>query len=322
MDIPLDQIANSNKHEISSGTKNEVLKLLKPRNNYELIMKDFHNLFNLNNSDIPRKINTLLGIKFIDYFTLEERLNTVGYQGINFYEFVEKIDYYKTKNYVNNIYNFHKNGRNNKIQIYMKIFQLYFGSISVFKPLIAMNIYYKFKPSCILDFTMGWGGRMLAACKMNIDYIGIDQNTNLIKPYEEMIKIINNYSSTKINLIFKDCLEVDYSLLEYDMVFTSPPYYNKEVYSNQKVMTKDQWNEFYKSIIDRTFKNLKLGGYYCLNVPSEIYENVIISLLGVYHERIPLNIHKRRSSAADAKGVKNNNYNEFIYVWKKVLFIS
>jgi hypothetical protein len=300
------------KHEIChpSGTKNEVLKLLKPRNNYDLIMKDLNNLFNLNNSDIPRKINTLLGIKFIDYFTLEERLNTVGYQGINFYEFVEKIEYYKTKNYINNIYNFHKNGRNNKIQIYMKIFQLYFGSIAVFKPLIAMNIYYKFKPSCILDFTMGWGGRMLAAYKMNIDYIGIDQNTNLIKPYEEMVlKIINNYSSsTKINLLFKNCLEIDYSLLDYDMVFTSPPYYNKEVYSNQEVMTKDQWNEFYKSIIDRTYKNLKLGGHYCLNVPSEIYENVIILLLGECHEKIPLNIHKRR----------NNNYTEFIYVWKRV----
>jgi len=297
--------------------KSEICKLLKPRNNYELIMKDFHNLFNLNNSDIPRKINTLLGIKFIDYFTLEERLNTIGYQGINFYEFVEKIDYYKTKNYVNNIYNFHKNGRssaadakgisNNKIQIYMKIFQLYFGSIAVFKPLIAMNIYNKFKPSCILDFTMGWGGRMLGACKMDIDYIGIDRNINLIKPYEEMVKIIHNYSSSKINLIFKDCLEVDYSLLDYDMVFTSPPYYNKEVYSNQEVMTKDQWNEFYKSIIDRTFKNLKLGGYYCLNVPSEIYENVIILLLGEYHEKIPLSIRKR----------KNNNYSEFIYIWKK-----
>ena len=298
-------------------SKHEICQLLKPRNNYDLIMKDLNNLFNLNNSDIPRKINTLLGIKFIDYFTLEERLNTVGYQGINFYEFVEKINYYKTKNYVNNIYNFHKNGNNNKIQIYMKIFQLYFGSISVFKPLIAMNIYYKFKPSCILDFTMGWGGRMLAACKMNIDYIGIDQNTNLIKPYEEMLaamlqrpkvsKIINNYSSSKINLLFKNCLEVDYSLFDYDMVLTSPPYYNKEVYSNQEVMTKDQWNEFYKSIIDRTYKNLKLGGYYCLNVPSEVYENVIILLLGECHEKIPLNIHKRR----------NNNYTEFIYIWKK-----
>lgn len=298
-------------------SKHEICQLLKPRNNYDLIMKDLNNLFNLNNSDIPRKINTLLGIKFIDYFTLEERLNTVGYQGINFYEFVEKINYYKTKNYVNNIYNFHKNGNNNKIQIYMKIFQLYFGSISVFKPLIAMNIYYKFKPSCILDFTMGWGGRMLAACKMNIDYIGIDQNTNLIKPYEEMLaamlqrpkvsKIINNYSSSKINLLFKNCLEVDYSLFDYDMVLTSPPYYNKEVYSNQEVMTKDQWNEFYKSIIDRTYKNLKLGGYYCLNVPSEVYENVIILLLGECHEKIPLNIHKR----------KNNNYTEFIYIWKK-----
>lgn len=287
--------------------KTEICKLLKPRNNYENIMKDFHNLFNLNNNDIPRKINTLLGIKFLDHFTLEERLNTIGKDGINFYEFVEKINYYRTKNYVNNIYNFHKNGSNNKIQIYMKIFQLYFGSIAVFKPMIAMNIYNKYKPTRILDFTMGWGGRLLAACKMNIDYIGIDRNINLIKPYEEMIKIINNHSSSKINLIFKNCLEVDYSLLDYDMVLTSPPYYNKEIYSNQEVMTKDQWNEFYKSIIDRTFKNLKLGGYYCLNVPSEIYENIIILLLGECYEKVPLSIRKR----------KNNNYAEFIYIWKR-----
>ena len=52
----LDDQKSSIENQIANGNKHEICKLLKPRNNYDLIMKDFHNLFNLNNSDIPRKI--------------------------------------------------------------------------------------------------------------------------------------------------------------------------------------------------------------------------------------------------------------------------
>jgi 16S rRNA G966 N2-methylase RsmD len=99
-----------------------------------------------------------------------------------------------------------------------------------------MDIYNRFKPTSILDFTMGWGGRLVGACAMDIpSYIGIDLNKNLIKPYEEMVKTLKELGTkTEIKLIFKDALKVDYSKLNYDCVFTSPPYYNIELYTGTK----------------------------------------------------------------------------------------
>jgi len=101
---------------------------------------------------------------------------------------------------------------------------------------------------------------------------------------------------------------VDYSLIYYDMVFTSLPYYNIEIYGNKKQYdTKKEWNEqFYKPIIERTYKYLQNGGIYALNVPDEIYNNVCVHVLGQCSEKIEL--YKRK---------RNNNYHEWIYVWRK-----
>ena len=51
-----------------------------------------------------------------------------------------------------------------------------------------MQIYNMYKPQSVLDFTMGWGGRLIGACAYNVPmYIGIDANKNLIEPYKKMI---------------------------------------------------------------------------------------------------------------------------------------
>jgi hypothetical protein len=80
-----------------------------------------------------------------------------------------------------------------------------------------------------------------------------------LKPlYEKMKKTLNQISTTKITLMFKDALLVDYSKLDYDFVLTSPPYYNIEIYRNNKVLTEKEWNEtFYEPIFSVTFKHLK-----------------------------------------------------------------
>ena len=95
-----------------------------------------------------------------------------------------------------------------------------------------MELYSRFKPKSVLDFTMGWGGRLVGACALDVpNYIGIDSNKQLKEPYQRMVKLLNKLgTNTKINLMFKDALKVDYSKLDYDCVLTSPPYYNVEVY--------------------------------------------------------------------------------------------
>ena len=93
------------------------------------------------------------------------------------------------------------------------------------------------------------------------------------------------------------------------MVLTSPPYYNIEKYTHQPTLTKSQWNnDFYKPLFARTWEHLKPNGYYCINVPSSIYESLLKNILGDANELIPM---------SKAKRSQNEKYKEYIYVWRK-----
>jgi site-specific DNA-adenine methylase len=233
----------------------------------------------------------------------------VGKKGISFFDFYENKSSYAKKQYIKNLLNYM--GDKNEYEKWYRVFNLYMSSISIFKPVIAMEIYNKFKPKCVLDMTMGWGGRLVGACALNIpEYIGIDLNKQLIKPYEEMKdKLIELGTKTKIRLIFKNALSIDYSKFNYDMVFTSPPYYNIEIYKGTKKQSKEEWNNnFYIPLFTNTYKHLQKGGNYILNVPIEVYEEVCIPLLGKADMLIELKKQERGNSI---------NYKEYIYCWKK-----
>ena len=247
------------------------------------------------------------GLKFINYFTGHERLNTIGRININFYDFCHKIDDYCDKEWFIRLVTSARNNNKNihVIGILRNIFNLYFGSIGVFLPSYTNNIFSEIKPSCVLDFTMGWGGRLVSACKCGIKkYIGIDNNQNLKQPYENMVEVLNIFYSTEIELLFEDCLKIDYSKLDYDCVMTSPPYYNIELYSNTQKKTKKEWiNNFYIPIIMMTFNNMKKGGYYCLNVNKKMYDDFLFDILGYYDGKHLISSRTRNE--------------EFIYIWRK-----
>lgn len=268
---------------------------------------DFTKLKRINCSNIKdysQGIKT--GNEFVNFFTKVRRYDTKGNKGISFYDLIEKKGEYRKKPYIRR----YLNQYGDTPQSWMRIASLYFGAVSIFKPIIAMNIYCRYKPKSVLDFTMGWGGRLVGACALNIEkYTGIDMNASLRKPYAEMVDNLEDETTTDITLLFQDALTVDYSKIEYDMVLTSPPYYNIETYKGQTSISKDKWDaEFYEPIFTTTYKHLKKGGYYCLNVPEEVFTRVCLKVLGEPTEYLPLFKNKRTT---------NEKYTEYIYIWKK-----
>jgi hypothetical protein len=254
-----------------------------------------------------------IGNKVVNQFTTTERLNTVGTKNLNFYDIWFNKNKMKKEKYVKKFLNFYK--KNNKpdypeIKIMFRLTNLYFSSVSIFKPLIAMDVYCRFKPKCVLDFTMGWGGRLVGACALNIPkYIGVDYNQNLKTPYNKMCRFLKKHSQTKMELYFQDALTVDYSKFDYDLVLTSPPYYNIETYGGNKQKSKDEWDDkFYRPMFDTTYKHLKRGGHYCLNVPEEVYDNVAVKTLGKPQFKMLLPKSKRSTV---------EKYHECIYIWTK-----
>ena len=287
----------------NGGQKAIITKKIKNIDEEEAI-KDYENLKKVNLKLVTNE--TRIGNKFVDHFTFSERLETVSKKGMTYFDFIKDTDYHKKK-YIQNLLNYQK-GEDKHVALY-RVFKLHCGSIGLFKPLTAMEIYSRFKPTSVLDFTMGWGGTLDVP-----NYIGIDLNKQLKEPYQRMVKLLNKLGTkTKIKLMFKDALKVDYSKLDYDCVLTSPPYYNVEVYEGMEPKKDEEWEqEFYIPLFSVTYKHLKKGGHYILNIPKDLYENVCIELFGKADIKIPL---KKKGHPKNSKTEKD--YTEFIYVWNK-----
>jgi len=301
---------NMNPHQYTRKQKRKIANQLFSTSSQKII-EEFEKLSSIG-CDKSRTFGKI-GNNVVNYFTLEERLETVGNKGVSFYDvwknrgkiskqypYVKKVLAYYEKNY--NTYP--------EIKVWKRIYDLYYGSITIFRPLQAMEVFCRFKPTSVLDFTMGWGGRLVGACALDIEhYIGIDNNMNLKKPYEKMVKLLEPISKTKIQLLFEDALKIDYSKLKYDMVLTSPPYYNTEIYGNSAIIEKNKWNtEFYAPLFFETYKYLQSGGHYCLNISKEIYETIGKKVLGSCKIKIPMKKFKRTTG---------NQNDEYIYVWIK-----
>ena len=265
----------------------------------------------------------LAGNKYLDMFFFKHRIATITKLGINFYQFLDSA-FYRNKSYVQ-AYVKNNKGKATEIQLFYKAFQLYFGSVNSFKPIISKNIYLQFRPSCVLDFSAGWGGRLLGAMSIpSLKYIGIDTNTNLKEPYSEMIEDLDLHlplefaqfggiASDRCKIIFQDAATVDYSQFKYDMVFTSPPYFTLEKYENMpQYHSYDEWLAgFLQPVIKNSYKYMQ-PGHFCLNIPDRIY-NSVKEILGECADKIPLKLQRNLKN-------QQKHYDEYIYIWIKQFF--
>ena len=259
---------------------------------------------------------SLVGNKAMDYFFFSHRLRTKTAKGISFPDWL-KTDEYKKPYYQRFIKKATDRGIS-LIRAKYAAFRLYSGSgtISAFKPIIARKLYCKYNPTTILDFSAGWGGRCLAAMSLDKNYIGFDTNKTLKSAYAGMLKAFP--TDGKISIHFQDSSKVDYSKYDYDMVFTSPPYFKKtkptERYEKMpEYKDRDDFNErFLFPVVMNTYKHLKSGGTYALNIPIDMYDDVK-KVLGKSNSKIPLKIASRSKETK-----QGGEYKEYIYVWKKM----
>jgi hypothetical protein len=268
--------------------------------------------YNLKKRDLTTITNeTRVGNIFVDFFTFKNRLETVSKKGMNYFQFVLDTEYQK-KPYIQRLIAYQE-GTDEHIALY-RVFTLHCSAIGLFKPVTAMELYSRFNPTSVLDPCMGWGGRLLGCSALDIpNYIGIDCNVTLKEPYENMVDLLVRLETkTNIQLIFKDALLVNYSELEYDMVLTSPPYYNIEIYQGTTRKSHEEWNTFYKTLFAETYKHMKIGGHFCLNINIEIYETICIDLLGEADIILPM-----KKKGHPKNQYCKTTYKEFIYIWGK-----
>jgi hypothetical protein len=263
------------------------------------------------------------GLKTLDYFFLEHRLAT----RIKGHSFAENIRNPEMVEFLTNLVRRYKS----KVAInyddprdllphQYSVFQLYYGTVNQFRPAVARWLYCKLKPKVgILDFSAGWGGRALAAMSLGIPYTGIDTNKSLEKGYHAMFDLIKPSSSSKI--IIAPSETIDYSKFDYDLVFTSPPYFMIERYASMpNYASKTEFlNRFFRPVVSQVWKYLRTNGHMALNMPHDMYM-AVRDLLPPVSRRVRMVKHDRHPQNAVAQkqiGETKHTSHELIYIWHK-----
>ncbi len=134
----------------------------------------------------------------------------------------------------------------------------------------------------IYDSSAGWGDRLFGAMAANVNYIATDPNVDLHKNYEKMIQKHGNAGRTyKIFKHGSQTLDMDRELdqlynqqnIQFDLMYTSPPYFNLETYSNTNdqsislFSTENIWYEnFLLPTLFNSWKYIKKDGYMAINI--------------------------------------------------------
>lgn len=122
-----------------------------------------------------------------------------------------------------------------------------------------------------LDPSAGWGSRLLAAMALQIKkYRATDPNSCLEPIYKNMINDLSNGGDYKVIRSGFENYKIDD---KYDLVFTSPPFFDFETYSNNNEQsiklhtTEESWTKnFLIPLITRSKAALKPNGYLVLYI--------------------------------------------------------
>lgn len=274
------------------------------------LIDDFMKLRLIDGENI--KANNNIGVKLIHKFFTQERINTIGRKKHSFVSFLQKFvadgfTFPTQPSYMRLFNHHHLERKHSLMKSLNSVFSLYSASINGMKPTSVIDFFLTHNPSHVLDPFAGWGGRLIASMALDCDYTGIDNNKLLERPYAELIQLLSNFSNSKVKMIFENCLDVDLSQIEFDFLFTSPPYYNFEKYRACEFLSKNEWNDFYTKFAQKYWDALKPNGIFAINIHHSVLP-IFLSICGNPIETVEMKKKKR---------TKSETYKENIYVWKK-----
>jgi len=187
-----------------------------------------------------------------------------------------------------------------------------------FRITLCLEVLELFKPSKWLDISAGWGDRLISALlSSHIKYYcGVDPNPCLHPTYQSIIKHLDPEQHKICKLIqdgFETAILPD---IKFDLVFSSPPYFNLEIYSQEtkdsvsKYANVNAWfSGFLMPSIKKSIKYLKTGGYLVLYI-AEAHNEI------KYIPKMILETDKLAKNAGRFYYTNGQRIREF-YCWQK-----
>jgi hypothetical protein len=183
-----------------------------------------------------------------------------------------------------------------------------------FRISLAITILNQFRPKKWLDISAGWGDRLLSAILYGVDlYVAADPNLELHPCYNEMITTFVESSKQKNFIILPTGFEIaNLPNEKFDIVFTSPPFFDLEKYSEYendsltKYNSEKKWcKDFFLKSLIKSYNYLKKNGHILLYMSGS---KLVISVM-----------HKL-DKIMKYKGVIYfyDNAPRPIYIWEKI----
>lgn len=187
---------------------------------------------------------------------------------------------------------------------------------TMFRPHLAKNIVSHFAGQTILDPCSGWGGRMLGTLSCEKTYIGFEPNPETYDGLKRLAHfigekpILHNIGAEYIS---------EYIDKKIDIILTSPPYFNLEIYSDSDKQSEnmflnyEDWkNKWLKDIIFQSTAHLDKEGVSCWNVHNVAGMKMIDDVKNIHAELsfeqdkvFSISSSKRQANQIKAKNAKS-----------------
>lgn len=257
--------------------------------------------------------------RITDYFSHKCRVRCV----MNFAENHSILELFN-KNKLKMLDEFEKN--NTPLTIYEMNEYLFrnFKDCTNFNTTMVINILNLFKPRRFLDCSSGWADRLLGAIAYGCEYKGVDPSRCMFPVYKEIINtLVKSAEDRKKYEVICDGFEnVKVKSNYYDLVFTSPPFFDFEVYENnnsqsiEKFDTVDKWkNHFLFPLLKKSYNALVVGGYLALYITDYKGASYIKDMKN--HVKYKINGFRYEGDILWWNKDTNKKMRN-IYVWKKI----
>ncbi len=143
-----------------------------------------------------------------------------------------------------------------------------------FNTTVVISILKLLKPKRYLDPSAGWGDRLIGAIAYGCEYTGVDPSNCMNPIYHKIInELVPRNRQNSYNIIksgFETAvIEPNY----YDLVFTSPPFFDFELYENNATQSVEKFNTLEKwlrgflfPLTEKAYHSLTINGHFGLYI--------------------------------------------------------
>lgn len=144
-----------------------------------------------------------------------------------------------------------------------------------FKATIALSFYEQLGCNRILDISAGWGDRLVAAIAKNVEkYLAYDPNVELKVGHDQIIDLFGDGDKNRYEIRYEPFESAKLPKgFTCDLIFTSPPYFDLEIYTQEKGQSINSYPAFEDWLIRFLFRSLfnawsrlEVGGHMALHI--------------------------------------------------------